>query len=551
MGPVAGPLTRATALTDCRSVRTNFVLSVFEFPYLIYGCLHFGALLASRIFLSYNDDIPTYPTIPLLFTPKDKIRSLHQLVLDDLRKGNPAVFRRINILKPWSGAEVICADPALLRDVFVGKNWQNFDRGHPVADSFHAYSGGFIHLRNGDTWRDMRNLFDRTFSTVNVRKYAPILLELRDIFMTQLEKSAKSSKDGAIDMYPFCHAYTFDVITRLTFGAEVKAQTTETGAHYAKSFEQWQENATVMFLINSLVGRWAWPLIGSTVAKWKKNGDTMYGLLDDQKARIMRGEGQPSIMKDLYDIVKEEKMPSTISDEALRAALMTLLFGGHDTTASLLSFTFYELSKRPDIQALIREEVNEIFANGPIDNLEPLERCKVLNAAIKETLRKYPSAPGGAGRVILEPFEHTVSISLTPPCAPTDTDPFQYTDMTGQPRTIKFQKWDSLSPHLYTVQNYEGFWKHDPTLWEPSRFYENANGDLKEGVGLFAFSPFGNGARRCLGERLAYGEARLTVASVVRKWTLEHVPETTWRMQEFFTGTIRPSEVRVKLVEVK
>ena len=62
-----------------------------------------------------------------------------------------------------------------------------------------------------------------------------------------------------------------------------------------------------------------------------------------------------------------------------------ILFAGHDTTAALLGFLTFELSKRPDLQAQIRAEVNDAVGKGEITNLEALEKCKILNACIKET----------------------------------------------------------------------------------------------------------------------------------------------------------------------
>lgn len=80
--------------------------------------------------------------------------------------------------------------------------------------------------------------------------------------------------------------------------------------------------------------------------------------------------------------------------------MLILSFQGHDTTAALLSFMSYELSKRPDLQAEIRKEVQAAVGDGPIDNLEALENCKVLNACIKESLRMRPRQGQFAFRVL-------------------------------------------------------------------------------------------------------------------------------------------------------
>ena len=73
-----------------------------------------------------------------------------------------------------------------------------------------------------------------------------------------------------------------------------------------------------------------------------------------------------------------------LSDQELRDQVMTLLFAGHDTTTSTVTFLFYELARNP----------------GDHD----------LDLAIDETLRMYPPA-WIVPRRSIEPFElHGVSV---------------------------------------------------------------------------------------------------------------------------------------------
>lgn len=104
-----------------------------------------------------------------------------------------------------------------------------FQRRHDNLSPHDAYVRKLIAAENGPEWRATRALFDRTFTTVAVRKYTPILTDLRDIMIQQLEKANKENPDG-FDAFPQFHRFTFDTITRLTFGAEVNAMTTKEGA---------------------------------------------------------------------------------------------------------------------------------------------------------------------------------------------------------------------------------------------------------------------------------------------------------------------------------
>jgi cytochrome P450 len=61
-------------------------------------------------------------------------------------------------------------------------------------------------------------------------------------------------------------------------------------------------------------------------------------------------------------------------------------------------------------------------------------------------------------------------------------------------------------PFVYGAQHHPDNWKGpDPEIWDPQRWVDDVNGGCKH---LYAYAPFGNGARRCVGERLALGETR-------------------------------------------
>lgn len=286
-----------------------------------------------------EDDIPTFFDVPLVFTPRDELPKLHVSGLRRMKQAGP-VSRTINALWPWDRT-ILVGDPNLLKEILVGKNWTKFERGgNPYAEPHGPYSNGIISLANNQRWRDTRAMFERTFTTVNVRRYTPILLDLRDVLLQELEK-ANNANPAGFDLFVRFHAFTFDVITRLTFGSEIKAQTTEAGAKYSHKFDRWLACSNIMSLVYSLFGKWAYALIPKIVEEWSDAGRTFFGLIQTEKERIERGDHRASIMDDAYAIAMSEKMPASMTDESLQKALMSVLFAGHDTTAVLLSFLAY------------------------------------------------------------------------------------------------------------------------------------------------------------------------------------------------------------------
>ena len=53
-----------------------------------------------------------------------------------------------------------------------------------------------------------------------------------------------------------------------------------------------------------------------------------------------------------------------MDEDVVVATSMILMMAGYDTTATLLSYTSYALSKNPEVQTKLQEEVDEAFAGA-------------------------------------------------------------------------------------------------------------------------------------------------------------------------------------------
>jgi cytochrome P450 len=176
--------------------------------------------------------------------------------------------------------------------------------------------------------------------------------------------------------------------------------------------------------------------------------------------RRASGERGDDILSLLLDASDEDG--SRLSTQELRDQVMTLLFAGHDTTTSTVTFLFYELARNP----------------GDHD----------LDMAIDETLRMYPPAWIGPRRSI-EPFElHGV----------------------GVPGGVLVNYCSWASHHLGEVFP-------EPFEFRPERFTEEERSALPKG----AYVPFGGGSRTCIGMRFGLLEVRTIAAAIRERLALE------------------------------
>jgi len=77
----------------------------------------------------------------------------------------------------------------------------------------------------------------------------------------------------------------------------------------------------------------------------------------------------------------------------LRDQLAAVLLAGRDTTACTLSWLFSEISRRPDIVAKLRREIEEHVGMEDKPTYAHLKNMRYLTHVMNETLRLYPIVP--------------------------------------------------------------------------------------------------------------------------------------------------------------
>lgn len=217
----------------------------------------------------------------------------------------------------------------------------------------------------------------------------------------------------------------------------------------------------------------------------------------------------PSMLRFLVDM-----RGADIDNKQLRDDLMTMLVAGHETTAAVLTWALFELSKNPELKARLVEEVDRVVGDRH-PTYEDIKEMKFVRLVISETLRMYPQPPLLIRRCRTEN---------------------QVPSGGGREATV-IRGMDIFLP-LYNIHRDERFWPN-PDTFDPERFtrpYKNP--DVPEWNGFdpekwskllypseiasdFAFMPFGAGARKCVGDEFAVMEAVVTLAMTMRRFEFE------------------------------
>ncbi|HTB69967.1 MAG TPA: cytochrome P450 [Solirubrobacteraceae bacterium] len=209
----------------------------------------------------------------------------------------------------------------------------------------------------------------------------------------------------------------------------------------------------------------------------------IYDEIAERRASGARGEDILSLLLDAHD-----DEGNTLSDLQIRDEVMTLLFAGHDTTTSTVSFMLYELAREPRVaQRLVAEQDAKLAGARPTAAQLTTNELPELEMVLDETLRKYPPAWVGPRRA---------------------RKSFEFAGHSVPARAfVNYSSW--ASHHLPDVFD-------APDEFRPERFAPDAKAALPKG----AYVPFGGGSRTCIGMRFGQLEVRTIATLLLSRFSL-------------------------------
>jgi len=190
------------------------------------------------------------------------------------------------------------------------------------------------------------------------------------------------------------------------------------------------------------------------------------------------------------------------TDTEIRDQVMTLMFAGHDTSTSTVTFMLHELARHPDVVAKLREEQGRVLGTAA-PTPEQLEReMPYLDMVLDEVLRLYPPAWIGPRRAVRE-FEFG-----------------GYEVPRGA--YVNYCSWASHRiPEVFP----------DPEAFIPERFTRERKAALPRG----AYVPFGGGSRICIGKRFGQTEVKLVATKLLQRLRIESLPGRTVTIRQMPT----------------
>jgi unspecific monooxygenase len=328
-------------------------------------------------------------------------------------------------------------------------------------------------LLDGDRHRKRRQLLIPPFHGDRMKTYGELMIKLAAETFGKVPLNQPFSARSAMQ------EISLQVIMQAVFGVyegERCDQLKQQLATLADVFRSPLSSSLLFF--KSLQRDWGdWSPWGKFLRDRQRLDDLIYAEIRDRRTNPT--SDRIDIMAMLMSATDETGQPMT--DQELRDELVTLMFAGHETTATAMSWGLYWVHHLPHVREKLLHELDNTDPNDPLSVL----RLPYLTAVCNEVLRIHPVAMLTFPRVVQES-----------------------TELLGH----KLEPGMAVVGCMYLIHQREDLYP-DPKQFRPERFLERQ-------YSAYEFIPFGNGARRCIGEAFAQFELKLVLSNILRRYTL-------------------------------
>ena len=416
--------------------------------------------------------------VPLVTEPWGILKSLQMArrnvlsIIPDLATRQPMVSGKTG--KRWH----MVMDPTAIREMLLDR-LEDYPKSVVTKNLLKPAIGESLFIAEGAHWRWQRRAAAPVFSHRNVMNLSPIMTAAAERAAERITQAGPR----AVNMLDEMVTTTFDVIGDVTFSG---GDTFDRDSVH-KAIDQYIAEAGKISLFDILgfpdwVPRPGRLMSGPALKEMKAMADQAI------EARAARGhEGVP----DLLDLLLEGEDPKTkrrMSTAELRDNLLTFIVAGHETTALTLAWAMYLVGFDQDVQDRARAEAQSVL-QGRACTGDDVENLPFIRMIIDEALRLYPAAG---------------IISRTA----------QKKDTLGGREILP---GDTVMIPIYALGRHHQLWE-DPDAFRPERFAD------RKAIDRYAYLPFGDGPRICIGASFALQEAVIILATMLSRFKFTPVP---------------------------
>ena len=368
----------------------------------------------------------------------------------------------------------LVSSPDWVREILVN-NQANFTKSRILQRARILLGEGLL-TSEGQQHVRQRRLVQPGFHRERLASYASVM----SAYAVRLRE--RWNPGDTVDVAEEMMRLTLSIVGKTLFSADIEAAASDIGASMTTVLKMFR---MLMMPFSEYFEKLPLPSIRRFEKAREHLDATIYGLIRERRES---GRDAGDLLSML--LLAQDDESGSMTDQQVRDEALTLLLAGHETTAQALTWTWYLLSQNPACEQRLHREIDSVL-QGRVPDFEDLPRLPYTEMIFAEALRLYPPA-WAIGRRAVADFE------------------LGGTRIAGHSICI-------LSPY---VVHRDARWFPDPERFDPERWTPEA----RESRPKFSFFPFGGGSRVCIGERFAWMEGILTLATFAQKWKLRLAP---------------------------
>lgn len=438
----------------------------------------------------WTDNNANYPKIPEAMGSINSIRNEPFFVpLYELYLTYGGIFRLTFGPKSF----LIVSDPSIAKHI-LKDNSKAYSKGI-LAEILDFVMGKGLIPADGEIWRVRRRAVVPSLHQKYVAAMVGLFGKATERLCEKLDRAASNGED--VEMESLFSHLTLDIIGKAVFNYDFDSLGNDTGiveAVYTVLREA--EDRSV-----APIPVWEIPIWKDISPKLRKVNaalDLINGTLNDLIAICKRMIEEEELQ--FHEEYMNEQDPSIlhfllasgddVSSKQLRDDLMTLLIAGHETSAAVLTWTFYLLSKEPSVLSKLQNEVDAVLGDR-LPTVEDMKKLKYTTRVINESLRLYPQPPVLIRRSLED-------------------------DMLGD---YPIKRNEDIFISVWNLHRCPGHWE-DASKFNPERWPLDGP-NPNETNQNFSYLPFGGGPRKCIGDMFATFETVTAVAMLVRRFEFQ------------------------------
>jgi len=383
---------------------------------------------------------------------------------------------------------VLTINPDVVKHIASSKFGSLFEKGEKMQRQYLQFLGHGIFNVNGEEWKKHRNVTGTLFHTKSLKDYVHVFATNAHRMFTKFEEVKKGPEYVAkgIDMQDYFMRYTLDSFAEIGFGVKLRSIEEQVN-HFAIAFDTVQTHTER----RGRVGEF-WPVLEKLKPnhdyeqKLKYMNETVNNIVQQRMSE--NDETLRASTDALSSIIMDTRTNQlSYTEEEFRDFVMNFLIAGRDTTAMLLTWTFYYLAVNPDVEKKVVDEINEVIGEEAL-NFENIKKLTYLKWVLQESLRLKPPVP---------------------------VDGYTALEDDVLPGGLRIKKgWEVY--YISEIMHKREEFFESPEQFIPERFKE-PNG-CKAGMNHPAvYIPFHYGPRTCLGREMAYEEAKIMICLTLQK----------------------------------